>query len=328
MERYYWMDLARVLACFAVIVIHSCNKDMYSLLLSSQCHCAVPIFVMISGTNFLKRERSFSITKAWKGYIFPLLRIFFTWSLLYAVWNSYIYTDAINFEWFRNVLINTINGHYHLWYIWMTIGLYCVAPFIKKVTDNSSNRELLYYVLIAFAFLSLNFLVEFYPFNNFYSLNLDLRISFVSGFLIYYIGGCYLSRLQHSKKVSIFMLIIAILSTAFNCCLVLLQVDFKINSYFLPSAIGVSFAIYWFLSRYTEPFCKKHKQVLGFMSRLTLPIYMIHIFAIEIVKKLLNVEKYGAGFGMLIALMSFALSFVVSYLLSLNRFTKKVFVGK
>ncbi|MBR3300706.1 MAG: acyltransferase family protein, partial [Clostridia bacterium] len=169
-ERHSWMDLARILACFAVILIHSQGNTTADAIAVHLCHCAVPVFVMISGTNFLKKDREMSVTKMWKKYILPLAEVFFTWSFLYAIWTSYADTKALNFEFVKTVFINTINGHYHLWYIWMTIGIYMVLPFIKKFTDNSSKKELIYYLSLAFAYLSLVFMVEFYPFNSFASL--------------------------------------------------------------------------------------------------------------------------------------------------------------
>lgn len=328
-KRHYWMDLARILACFAVIAIHANgNEKIGNSVLGIMCHSAVPIFVMISGTNFLKHEREVSISKMWKKYIMPLFIIFVTWSVLYAVWNSWISIKAFNLEFVSNVIINTVNGHYHLWYIWMTIGLYAVTPFIKKITDNSSQKELFYYVLLAFAYFLLNFLVCFYPFNNFASLALDIRLTFVSGFLIYFVGGHFLSLLPNSKKITLLMIAIGLLSVIGNVIFAIRNIKYDVNSYFTPFSVGLSFSIYWLLSRFAENFCQKHSKILMFVSRQTLPIYMMHVFGIEVVKRMLSVKDYGVGITLLVSLITFVICFAVSYLLSLNKIIKKFFVGK
>ncbi len=327
-DRYYWMDLARIIACFAVVIIH-CNGDTkYSAWVTYFCHGAVPIFVMISGTNFLKKDRKVSIRIMWKRYILPILCVFFVWSFLYALWNSYDSIGSLNFDFLKNVIINTINGHYHLWYIWMTVGLYCVTPFIKKVTDNSSQKELLYYLIIGFLYNILNFLIEFYPFDNFRSLSLDLRLTFVSGFLIYFVGGCFFFRLNPSRKIDLIMLIVAVLSLVFIALLVIFEIDYSINSYFLPSTIGLTFSIYWFMKNYSEKFSRRFYKPIVFVSKLTLPIYMMHIFGIIIAKRIFRIENCSIKMLFPVAFVAFLLCFAVSYILSLLPLTKKLFVGK
>ncbi len=327
--HYYWMDLARTLACFAVILIHAKgNEKLGNRLITQICHSAVPIFVMISGTNFLNKNREISIRKMWKKYILPLAIVFLVWSFLYAVWNSYINVGAVNFGFAKNVVINTANGHYHLWYIWMTMGLYAVTPFIKKFTDNSCKKELLYYVLLAAGYILLNFLVCFSPFNNFESLSLDIRLTFVSGFLIYFVGGYFLSLLPKNEKITLLMIAIGLLSIISDIIFAVYDVKYDVNSYFTPFSIGLSFSIYWILSRYAEKFCEKYRKIFMFISGKTLPIYMMHVFGIEIVKKLLSLENYGVGITVLVSVLTFILCFIVSYLLSLNKVTKKLFVGK
>ncbi len=327
-KKHYWMDLARILGCIGVIAIHSQGNDLGSKILTAFLHSAVPVFVMISGTNFLNKDRDVSVKKMWQKYIFPLLIIFFSWSFIYAIWNSYVTLHTLNTEFVKNVIINTVNGHYHLWYIWMTVGIYAVTPFIKKITDNSSQKELFYYLVLAFSFLTLNFLVCFYPFDNFASLSLDLRITLVSGFLIFYIGGCFLSRLEYNKKTTVILVLFGLLSLIGDIMFAVFKLEYEVNSYFTPFTIGLSFSLYWIFSRFCEKFCEKHCRALAFISRMTLPIYMSHIFGIEIIKKLFRLSDYGVIWVIPISIAAFILCFGISYLLSLTKITKKLFVGK
>lgn len=327
-ERHHWMDLARILACFAVIIIHSQGNTLADRTVDSLCRWAVPVFIMISGTNFLKKDREISITKMWRKYILPLFVVFLTWSLLYAVWTSYVDVKALNFEFAKTVVINTLNGHYHLWYIWMTIGLYAVTPFIKKITDNCNQKELIYYLSVAFVYLSFVFIVEFYPFSNFASLAIDLRITMVSGFLIYFVGGYTLSQLEYNKRITVLMIAVGILSATGEICFAVFDINYNINSYFTPFSIGISFSIYWILSRFTENFCRKFDNLLRNLSEKTLMIYMGHPFCISILKKVFALNNYGLPTTLAVATVSFFICLAFSYILSLTKITKKLFVGK
>ncbi len=319
------MDLARILACFAVIFVHTGANDFCQKLLIPIFHNAVPIFFMISGTNFLNKDRNLSIVMMWKKYILPLIILTISWSFLYGIYNSYITYRALSAEFLKNVIINTVNAAPHLWYIWATIGLYSITPFLKKITDNSSQKELLILEIISFSYLTALFLIKFYPFNNFESLITDLRLTFVSGFLVFYVGGCFISRLKYSKKATVFFVALGIIGYAIELLLLLCKVE---GSYLTPSTVLTSFCLYWLFSRYAENFSKKHSKILMKISKKTLPIYMMHIFVIKITEHLLSLKEYGTGIAFVISVITFIVSLLLSYVLSINNLTKKLFAGK
>lgn len=83
-ERVIYLDSLRILAVFAVIVLHVAASNFYSVsvesirwkifnVADSCCRFAVPILFMISGSMFLDKKRDFSIRKL---YLKNILRIF------------------------------------------------------------------------------------------------------------------------------------------------------------------------------------------------------------------------------------------------------------
>lgn len=198
-NRFYWMDFTRIIACFAVIVIHTAgSSSLGNRIMNVLCYCAVPLFVMISGANFL--DKDVDIKTIWKKYIIPMLISFAVWSFMYAIYTSYSYyaqfTDHVlgseyRTEFIKTIIINTVNGHYHMWYIWMTIGLYAVMFFIRKLYSTCTKKQLLYFLIISFVYLCMRYAVQFPVLNNLNSMVTDIRLNFVMGFTIYFVGGGY-----------------------------------------------------------------------------------------------------------------------------------------
>lgn len=330
--RQYWMDLARIFACFCVILVHVSNASTKSQgIIGVICHSAVPIFVMISGTNFLNPKREITITKMWKKYILPLFITFLCWSFLYAIYNSVLYCSDNYFEFIKNVIINTVNGHYHLWYIWMTIAMYAITVFIKKITDNCSNRELFYLLILSYVYLTMKYFVQFHPFDVFNSAVIDIRLTFVSGFFIYFVGGLFLSRIDYDKRISWFMLIFGLICFFANVIIVVFEIKCieggDVFGYFSPFIIGMSFSIYWFFSRFTPAFANKHNKIILKISKLTLPIYMAHVFAIELFKKALSVDSFNTYLVIPVSIAVFLICLFAAFLFDKNKTTRKLLNG-
>lgn len=331
-KRYYWMDLTRIIACFAVIVIHVAGGDTtQNLCVNVLCHSAVPLFVMISGSNFLDKSRNVTIYQMWTKYIFPLLLTYSVWSFLYAIYTSWSYYQELNSLFFKTLVINTINGHYHMWYIWMTIGMYAIVVFLKKIVNNSTTKELLYFVCLSYIYLSMKYMVQFSAFDSFEPTVTDIRLTFVSGFVIYFLGGYYLSTIEYRHWISVVMGVIGTVGVIANLCIVLFGITCNqgrdVHGYLCPFTIAISFSCYWFLSRFTEHFSEKHKDVLLKVSRLTLPIYMIHDFCIVVCKKIFGVRNFTLVYVFPISIMVFIMTVAISYLFSMNRVTNRIFNG-
>lgn len=94
MKRKIYCDYLRLIATFAVVVLHVSASNWYGAdvhglawqsfnFYDSATRWSVPIFVMISGALFLGRE--IPIKKIYSKYILRLVIAFFTWNLFYAI---------------------------------------------------------------------------------------------------------------------------------------------------------------------------------------------------------------------------------------------------
>lgn len=87
-EKQYFIEYLRVIACIAVVLIHTCyigyqsqhmpydveiGKRMIYMVVNNISLFAVPIFLMISGYLFLSPERDISIRKMYGKYVARIL---------------------------------------------------------------------------------------------------------------------------------------------------------------------------------------------------------------------------------------------------------------
>ena len=207
-KRVVYLDYLRVIATFAVIILHVSSIYWDELGVSTRAwnimnfydagvRWGVGIFVMISGVLFCSREAS--IEKLYKKNIFRMVVAFLFWSLFYALFN--VITQGYEQErFFRDLIL----GEYHMWFLFMIVGLYMIVPFLKKITES---KQLLQYFLILcliFGFL-IPSMIDLLTIISVDAATLleqfvaKFKFNFVLGYVGYFVLGYYLSK-QETKK--------------------------------------------------------------------------------------------------------------------------------
>jgi surface polysaccharide O-acyltransferase-like enzyme len=193
-----------VLALFAVILLHTSSLllmdfkksplsdwfagDVYNAL----SRFAVPVFVMITGALLLRRE--YELSDFLKRRFTRVLWPFLIWSLVYVAYLWYDEEMAFKDDLWGNIPIVwhlLRNGaYYHLWYVYMLVGLYLIIPIIGKFVRNATEKEILYFLLVWFIVIAFSqpYLSDFLP-------QVDVR--YFSGYIGYLVLGHYLA----SKKL-------------------------------------------------------------------------------------------------------------------------------
>ena len=217
-QRNYSYDILRIIAVIAVVTIHSCSQLLtktefqsaeFTLgnFLDSFARLAVPLFLMISGSLMLNEEKSVPLKKSIKsaGNIYFLL---LCWSAVYAVAFKLIYPlmtgGNINIKAFAKAFIN---GHYHLWYLFMIIGIYLLTPILRAFVKKENSKLVGYFLVISVIFyLSPIFLNLFFnmvlPYKNlFKNYMASFKFTYTNEFLFYYIAGWFITNVQIKKKL-------------------------------------------------------------------------------------------------------------------------------
>lgn len=129
------------------------DTDMYGTgtwwlcsIINSFGRMGVPVFFMLSGFLLLSGSGALDIRAFYKKRFLKLAAPFLAWDAVY-----YLEGCAVRGSWailpFFQQLVQQ-GSKYHLWFIYQIMGLYLLTPFLKKIVDHSSTRELLVFLAV------------------------------------------------------------------------------------------------------------------------------------------------------------------------------------
>lgn len=200
-QQLNWINNLRIIALFAVIVLHTSSPllggfgkvpkeqwliaDFYNAL----TRFAVPVFVMITGTLLLGRDEDVFVflKKRLSRVVVPFL----FWSLIYiayAYYNEDIPYTGDAWTTAKQVLHQLKFGaSYHLWYVYMLIGMYMIIPILSKFIRNAAERDMKYFLMVWLVVMLLT-----QPYMMRYNPQIDTR--YFAGYIGYLVLGYYLAN--------------------------------------------------------------------------------------------------------------------------------------
>lgn len=197
---FEWIDNLKVVSLFAVVILHTASPllmdfkhastgdwlvgDFYNALV----RFGVPVFVMITGALLLHRE--YEVADFLKRRLSRIIWPFLLWSLIYIAYAWYDEEVPFSDSIWTNVhtVLHQLKygAYYHLWYVYMLVGLYLFIPIISKFVRNASEKELRYFLLVWFVVMifSQPYLSRFQP---------SIDVHYFIGYSGYLVLGHYLA---------------------------------------------------------------------------------------------------------------------------------------
>jgi surface polysaccharide O-acyltransferase-like enzyme len=157
--RLGWPDILRIVAVFAVMLIHSAAPLLVAYqelppaawwagnIYDSLARWCIPVFVMLSGTFLIDRAYQLGPARFLRRRAARMLVPLLLWSVVYLLWRSYANGEQIPLSSFP-ALILTGPVYYHLWFIYLLVGLYLLAPILAMYVKAASRRSLAYFLLL------------------------------------------------------------------------------------------------------------------------------------------------------------------------------------
>ena len=162
-QRIVYFDYLRVVAAIAVVLAHvagfywsdfggrSLNWNILNIYIT-MIRWTVPIFVMLSGSLFLSKE--LNIKQLYEKNILRMAVAYLAWSLFYTLvfplYNWIFHQEPLPS--LGSVILDTLSGSYHMWFIPMIIGLYMCAPVIRKIVLDRKVAKYFLTLTLVFAF--------------------------------------------------------------------------------------------------------------------------------------------------------------------------------
>lgn len=202
--RIYWVDYARSIAIFLVVLTHALEAAYDPGSVSIMSHSAasqafffnifnltrhgVPFFLMITGFLVLSKPVS-SLTGRcvdfWKDNLLPLFLTMEIWIMLYFLFRCLFYGENPGIgHLLKTMLLVSGTGFSHDWYIYMILGIYLFLPFAAFAVQNVDLKllgiPLALSILVAFGVPTVNVLLSLGGYPKINALT-DMSFS----------GGCY-----------------------------------------------------------------------------------------------------------------------------------------
>lgn len=353
-KKFFYADLIRVLAVFMVMLIHSSatllNKWdklpfdywMWGNAYDSLARASVPLFVMLSGALILGKQedtRSF-FKKRFSKLLFP----FAFWVAAYINWRIFYIGEVLPVD---KLIISIFTGpvYYHLWYLYMVMGLYLVTPVLRKLLKVIEHHELNYLFILWFLWNAvlplISYLIWLYAG---YSVNLGIKIPMVAGYTGYYILGFCLAKREFPKSVVWGWTGIFLVSTALTFLGTWIFTDAAkgfqaiLYDYFSLTVVLQAISMFILLKHMGESLegtvSAGVRNVMSLIGRYSLGMYLVHVMLLALFAdgvfgfKLHGSAFYPAYAVPLTACAAFILSFVIVALLAKIPFISYAVVEK
>lgn len=139
------MDALRGFAALFVVLLHVTagslcadkavdSEWIAANVLNGLTRWTVPVFVMLSGAFMLKKN--FGVKSLWLERIGHLFFILIFWNVV----SEFYIQKAFHISSLRNIFFPNF---YHLWFLYMLIGLYALLPLLKCVVEQGKEVYLL-----------------------------------------------------------------------------------------------------------------------------------------------------------------------------------------
>ena len=285
----------------------------------------VPLFIMISGALMLDKNYELSLEKLLK-HITRMMIFFIFWSAIYCIIYNIIGQILIKHESIDIIKIvgSFIRGHYHLWFVYLIIGLYLIVPLLRLWVNDNNKKYIEYFIILSIIFSYI--IPQIINIGSYYNslfeylndmLEKNLQLKYVGGYTSYFILGWYIHNYNIKNKKIIYLLgfiglLISILGTyilsASTGGAIQMYENLSINILFQ------SIAMFMMIKDRFIHLQNKSNQIINSISKCSLGIYAVHAFIISIMYEIL--EKINFDFALMNIPIVFIVSFLVSYLVS------------
>lgn len=336
-KRNINIDLIKILACIAVVGLHTLQRDV-SYLNSSLyylCGFAVPFFFMSSGYMLSSRNISiaYSVRKC-----FALLKLIVYWGIV--VYGAYYLCLIVRGNGMDEISIikivwNLIKGGvkkgylWQFWYIGALMIVYMCLPLISKIIHkNGAISERRLHILWCIFFL--NSIV--FQFASYYSLvplqrSINQTFRIWTWFQYFLLGGCISMHIDKIKKINqgtvwlLSVLIVVIQNIIGRGVLHDTHAE-----YFYDSPLMILWIAVLFCYILKAELSTKMYEIIPKISSYTLGVYIIHPLIMYFVAHF--VSDFSAIGGIIYWAVMTIFCFGVIHITSSNKIVKKLITLK
>jgi len=335
-----WINNLRLVALFAVIMLHSNSvlllqygKILMTDWVVADCfnaivRFAVPVFVMITGALLLHRE--YEIGDFLKKRTVRVIVPFVFWSLVYIAYSVYNEDFALQSTVLSNVKmvlrLLASGSSYHLWYVYMLIGLYFFIPVIGKFVRNASEKEILYFLVVWFAVIFIS-----QPYMARYGSSVDMH--YFAGFAGYLVLGHYLAfkdfKIKHQRLWMVLLFIASLLFISVGSWLIVNSKKWPGAMFFEPLSplvVLLAASVFMIFKLSSPKLSPIVVRIRDFAGSFNYGIYLAHALILYLLE-----DPLGISYKLCTPVVSIPLTALICFIITLGLvwvINKVPFVGK
>ena len=291
------IDSLRVAGALAIVWLHASarvigqNPDVHNTawwignVADSFSRWGVPVFIMISGALLLARPIDLELGRYYRRRAARLLAPLAFWSAFYLGLLAFRMGTFDAYLSAKLILIGRPAPH--LWFLYMIVGLYLFAPFLRVVATRGTPTWRIAFISLCFAVATFEGLVETWKGGV-----PDTFLSEFPLYIAYFVAGHELlarpCRIRTSRLLALIVVCGALVALTTGALLPSLGQKswYLAYSYQNPLVVVLSLCVFQLAVQRIDPAASQTRRVLsGALSRLapiTLGIYLIHPLWLEL----------------------------------------------
>ena len=321
-QRNYNLDLIRIIACFAVVGLHVCGKDIsvVNTVWYYLCGFAVPAFFMASGYILMQRK-NIGIEYVAKKYQ-QIFKVIFLWgtlaSMIVLIKGMICAEDWELIIW--NIIKQMMGGviqkgaFSQFWFLGALMLVYTMLPLLIALSRKKQ-------VVVWLFFLIVGEMLQIISIHSEFPIQREVIQTFrIWTWIQYFLLGGFMyvvNRYLHKISTVIHMLLLIVWTVG------LMSYQFYMGSYVINSEIGMVqyaeffydsiFEIIWLILLFSLVlklrFSIVYNDLIEKISPSVMGIYIIHILVLRVIKHFVKAHEFGGS--VILYIMVLSVSFFV-----------------
>lgn len=298
-KRIWYWDILRIAAVVCLVIRHiaTASFDFVPALgakwwifniYGSLVAWMVPVYLMLSGASFLDPKKQISIKTLYTRNILHMVIAFFAWFGIYVCYNLLSGQDAL-----RPIPAMLFEGHFHLWFLPMIIGIYMLLPAFRIMSRSVRGTAYMFLLSLSLG-VTLPMLQDLGWMLDTEVLTGLHNVGFVSAHVSFFFAGDLFHRIDLTKRQRQLLYMAAMIAT------VLIFVgtwrltlhdgihneDLQSESNLLTGIQGIALFVFVKQCCMEHTFRPQTQNALKFYSGLTFGVYLVHVMFIALLDRL------------------------------------------
>lgn len=215
-----------------------------------------------------------------------MVLVYIFWSAIYSLVKQYDLYQSIHFN---DFVYRIVKGHYHLWFLYMIVGLYMFAPVLRIIVKDESVCK--YFIFVGvLCVLICNTIIHIPKVGGVFSENINImNIRLFYDYSLYFVLGYWLTKHPLKKRDRKWLYVLGVISIAST---ILCNAGYSLYSgsakeFFLKNLLPNTFlwtlSIFCFLQSVFLDISLKHRtlNLVQITAKYSFGIYLVHVLILQ-----------------------------------------------